>query len=118
LVSSFVDTLEREEIKIVFLIEPAAVEEFQRQPGSPGHKTFGSAGLRKFFYLFQIKHRCLKLNAIHFRSRLAAPTTPSRDRPLSPTGTSGSQTSSGDGCKPSLGIIKGQYISSRMAITP
>ena len=36
LVSSCVDTLEREEIKIAFLIEPAALEEFQRQAGSPG----------------------------------------------------------------------------------
>ena len=36
LVSSSVDPLEREEIKIVFLIEPAALEELQRQFGSPG----------------------------------------------------------------------------------
>src|SRR6266851_3280926 len=36
LVSSSVDALEREEIKIVFLIKPAALEEFQRQAGFPG----------------------------------------------------------------------------------
>jgi hypothetical protein len=36
-------------------------------------KTFGSAGLRKFFYLVQIKHWCLKLNAIHFRGSNGIP---------------------------------------------
>ncbi len=36
LASSFVDTLERIELKVVLLIEPAALEEFQRQAGPPG----------------------------------------------------------------------------------
>jgi len=36
LVSSFVYPLEREELEVVLLIEPAALEEFQRQAGPPG----------------------------------------------------------------------------------